>query len=213
MRGMAPPTRTGNALMRGFTYIGLLLMIAIAGIGLSTVGISWQYRIRSEKEAQLLFVGDQFRRAFDSYYESAPDGAKVYPQKLEDLLLDKRFPKVKRHLRKLYPDPMTGSTQWGLVRAGGRIVGIYSLDKGRPIKKAGFKEQYLRFASASSYQSWKFGVDSGSGGTAGNSKDSQKDTKTDKQTSKDKTTTVSPSTQTSTTATEQNTNFNVRLND
>lgn len=197
----------GNARMRGFTYIGLLLMIAIAGIGLSTVGISWQYRIRSEKEAQLLFVGDQFRRAFDNYYDSAQDGAKVYPQKLEELLLDKRFPKVKRHLRKLYPDPMTGSTQWGLVREGGRIVGIYSLDKGRPIKKAGFKERYQKFASASSYQSWKFGIDAVGGGLASNSKD----TKTDKQTSKD--TTTSPSTQTGTSTTEQNTNFNVRLND
>jgi type II secretory pathway pseudopilin PulG len=141
----------------GFSLIGLLLFIAVTGICLSVAGISWQYQVRSEKEQQLLFVGGQFRDAINSYYTSSPAEAKAYPPRLNDLLLDNRMPNVKRHLRKIYSDPMTGKNEWGLVTQQGRIVGVFSLSSLAPIKHKGFKSQDAKFIDAKSYQDWIFG--------------------------------------------------------
>ena len=142
---------------KGFTYVGLLLFIAITGIGLSVAGISWQYQARTEKERQLLFVGAEFRNAINSYYDSTPNAVKVYPLSLNDLLLDNRMPSIKRHLRKIYPDPITGKLDWDLVTQQGRIVGIYSHSTLVPYKQKGFNEAEAKFAGAKSYKGWVFG--------------------------------------------------------
>ena len=141
----------------GFTYIGLLLLIAIISIALSVTGMTWQIQIRAEKEKQLLFVGAEFRNAINSYYVSTPEAAKVYPASLNDLLLDKRIPSIKRHLRKIYLDPMTGKADWNFVREQGRIVGIYSRSSLAPYKQKGFNAADARFSGALSYSDWKFG--------------------------------------------------------
>jgi len=102
---------------RGFTYIGLLIAVVLLGIGLALVGEVWNTAVKRDRERELLFVGDQFRQAIGRYYESSP-GVKQYPRKLEDLLEDKRFPVMKRYLRRIYLDPMTGKADWGLVMQG-----------------------------------------------------------------------------------------------
>ena len=140
----------------GFTYIGLLLLIAITGIALSVAGISWQYQVRSEKEQQLLFVGNQFRNAIDKYYISSPGDLKVYPLTLNDLLEDKRMPNVVRHLRQIYLDPMTGKSDWILQIEQGRIIGIHSRSSLAPFKIAGFNEADAKFSEAKTYQQWVF---------------------------------------------------------
>jgi type II secretory pathway pseudopilin PulG len=150
-------THTASNVNNGFTYIGLLLFIAITGVGLSVAGMSWQYQVSAEKEKQLLFVGAEFRNAINSYYASAPDAAKVYPATLNDLLLDKRMPNIKRHLRKIYLDPMTGKADWGVVKQQERIVGIYSRSSLLPYKQKGFNPAEAKFASAKSYRDWIFG--------------------------------------------------------
>ena len=142
---------------KGFTFIGILLFIAITGIGLSVAGMSWQYQFRAEKEKQLLFVGAEFTNAINSYFASTPDAAKVYPANLNDLLLDKRMPNIKRHLRKIYLDPMTGKSDWGVVRQQGRIVGIYSRSTLAPYKQKGFNAAQAKLAGAKSYKDWIFG--------------------------------------------------------
>jgi type II secretory pathway pseudopilin PulG len=145
----------------GFTYIGLLLLIAIAGIGLSAAGLSWQYQVKSEKERQLLFAGRQIASAIQSYFDSSTSEVKVYPLTLNDLLLDKRAPNIKRHLRQIYSDPMTGKPNWGLVKLQGHIVGVYSTSQAKPIKKAGFSLTETSFTGARSYQDWIFGQANG----------------------------------------------------
>ena len=97
---------------RGFTYVGLLLAVALAGVALAAAGMLWSTTAKRDKEAELLFVGDQFRRAIGSYYEGTP-GAKRYPQRLADLLEDKRLAITRRHLRRIYADPMTGQRGLG----------------------------------------------------------------------------------------------------
>jgi type II secretory pathway pseudopilin PulG len=146
---------------KGFTYLGLLLFIAITGIFLSIIGITWQYEMRSEKEKQLLFVGEQFRVAIKAYYTTSPGDAKVYPLNLEDLLLDKRVPYVRRHLRQIYLDPMTGNPNWGVVKQKGRIVGIFSKSSLKPFKHSGFSNEEADFIGAKSYEDWIFGIPDG----------------------------------------------------
>jgi type II secretory pathway pseudopilin PulG len=144
---------------KGFTYVGLLLFIAITGIGLSVAGMSWQYQVRAEKEKQLLFVGAEFRNAINSYYSSTTDTVKVYPASLDDLLLDKRMPTIKRHLRKIYLDPMTGKADWGFETKQGRILGIYSRSSLVPYKQKGFNVVDVKLVGAKSYREWIFTSD------------------------------------------------------
>ena len=62
------------------------------------------------------------------------------------------------YLRKVYPDPMTGSTEWGLIPApGGQgIMGVYSLSEAAPIKTGNFSMAYEVFHGSSRYSEWQF---------------------------------------------------------
>src|SRR3954447_20500484 len=141
----------------GFTYLGLLFFVALMGAALVGVAQVWHTQVQRDKEEDLLFVGNQFRRAISLYYERAPGGARQYPRQMEDLLQDPRYPNVQRHLRKLYVDPMTGKPDWGLVKApDGSIIGVYSLSQDTPLKTAGFKGPDAGFVDAVSYREWKF---------------------------------------------------------
>lgn len=156
MQRTVPPMATGRAGIGGFTYLGLLLFIAIAGIGLAVVGEVWHTEAQREREKELLFVGEQYAKAIGSYYESTPSGPKQYPASLQDLLLDNRFPDIRRHLRKLYRDPVTGDDKWGLTKDQGRITGVYSLSRLRPLKTKEFPSLWTAFAAAKNYDAWQF---------------------------------------------------------
>jgi hypothetical protein len=102
----------------------------------------------------LLFAGHQYRQAIARYYLAGP---RQYPRALADLLKDPRRPGTERYLRRLYPDPLTGGSEWGLVRGpDGGIQGVYSLSKDRPLKSAGFRPRDRELLGASSYTDWKF---------------------------------------------------------
>ncbi len=143
---------------RGFTYIALLIAIALAGAVLGAVGSLWSTDSRREREKELLFAGDQFRKAIGAYYAEAPAGQPhKFPAKLDDLLNDKRWPTTRRHLRKIFVDPMTGTRDWLLVRAADQtIIGVYSGATETPIKQANFPDEYTQFESAKSYKDWQF---------------------------------------------------------
>ena len=102
-------------LENGFVYLWALFAVALAGIVMAGTGQVWQVKSQREKETELLYVGEQFRKAVMSYYNDSPGGAKQYPDSLEDLLQDGRAPNIKRHLRKIYLDPITNTTEWGIV--------------------------------------------------------------------------------------------------
>lgn len=140
----------------GFTYIGLLMVMAIAGIAMAGVGIVWHQNTQREREKELLFVGEAYRQAIGNYYESSPNGIKQFPTNIEELLLDKRFPTVKRHIRKLYLDPMATGKAWGLLMQQDKTIGVYSQSMVEPIKKTDFLNQYEAFGSASEYREWQF---------------------------------------------------------
>lgn len=140
----------------GFTLVGVLILVAIFSVVATatvTAGVTLQRRAAEE---ELIFVGMQYRNAFKSYYESAT-GAQRFPNRLEELLRDPRFPGVKRHLRKVYADPLSGKSDWGTIAApGGGIMGIYSLAGGTPIKVALFPPEFADFEGKATYADWQF---------------------------------------------------------
>lgn len=142
---------------RGVTYIALLLAVAITS-GAAAAGASvWSQMQRREREKQLLWAGDQIRRAILAYSQTGGDGPNRYPAALQDLLLDNRSAAPRRYLRQVYEDPMSRSTDWGLIRnAQGRIVGVYSQARGVPVKTGAFAKAYAHFERAPSYAAWTF---------------------------------------------------------
>jgi len=72
-----PPNRQA-----GFTFIGLLFMVALAGIAIAGTGILWHMEGRREKEVELLFIGEEYRNAIGNYHDKSPGEAKLYPEKL-----------------------------------------------------------------------------------------------------------------------------------
>lgn len=161
---MAP--RHGPARCQGgFAYLWLLFAVAVLGLLLGTAAEALETAVRREREAELMFVGDQYRRAIAAYHACpAAGGGHQFPARLEDLLEDRRFVQT-RHLRRLYRDPMTGAADWGLIMAGDRITGVHSLGQGKPLRTV-FSERDEAFASAADYRGWRF-IASGEATSAG----------------------------------------------
>lgn len=137
----------------GFTYLTALFIIVIMGVGFAMLSELWHTASLREKEADLLYVGNQYRRAIEQYHAIVPN---QYPRTFADLLKDPRAPNVRRHLRQLYPDPMTG-TEWMLIKSpDGGIMGVYSRSEERPLKIANFSPRDRAFSGAAKYSDWKF---------------------------------------------------------
>jgi len=142
---------------RGFTYIGMLVLVAIMGIALAGTAEVWHTVQQRAKERELLFIGHQFRLALDGYAKHTPKNASRAPRRLEELLQDPRTPSVQRFLRQIYVDPMTGAAEWGLViGANGEIYGVHSLSKDEPLKKSNFALPDRQFEGATKYADWVF---------------------------------------------------------
>jgi type II secretory pathway pseudopilin PulG len=139
---------------RGFTYLTILFIVAMMGIGLALVGHMWETAAKREREAELLQAGGEFRKAMERYYLAGP---RQYPRALSDLLKDPRQPGTIRYLRKLYPDPITGKDEWGVVKANdGGIAGVYSLSEEPPLKSGGFALRDAAFEGKAKYADWQF---------------------------------------------------------
>ncbi|OPX40142.1 MAG: type II secretion system protein [Deltaproteobacteria bacterium] len=143
---------------RGFTYLSALIVVIISGIALTGASEYWSTIAKREREQELLFRGDCIRKAIASYYDRVSGGRQhAYPGSLKDLLKDPRSLKLVRHLRKLYPDPMTSDGTWGIVLAqGGGIKGVFSRSAEKPLKVGGFPVDYQAFEKAKKYSDWKF---------------------------------------------------------
>ena len=137
--------------------------MAALGLLAATAGQVWHTAAQREREADLLFVGQQYRQALDSYYAVNSGGVQQYPARLEDMLDDRRSQTTLRHLRKLYPDPMTGKADWVLLMAGERIVGLHSRSSRSSFQRS-FEGVDAPFNGTERYDQWEFRA--GSTGTA-----------------------------------------------
>lgn len=142
---------------QGFLLMGVLVVLALAGIALMGAVDFWTVQRQREREQQLLFVGDAYRQAIRHYYFGAPPGTpRTLPTSLEALLEDERYPMAVHHLRRLYPDPITGKNEWGELRIGNFIAGVFSLSEAHPIKQANFPAGLASLSEKSSYKEWVF---------------------------------------------------------
>jgi type II secretory pathway pseudopilin PulG len=136
----------------GFTYLMLLWWVAISGVMLMALSHSWVMESRREREAELVYRGEQIRAALVAYAKvPVTTGLSPYPRRLEDLLEDQRSGKLVRHLRQVWRDPITNSPTWGLLKDRDGIRGVYSLSRQVPIKAPD---------GVRSYRQWRFEAES-----------------------------------------------------
>jgi type II secretory pathway pseudopilin PulG len=142
----------------GFTYLGVLILVAIIGVIAAATLQLGAITQRRAAEEELLEIGGEFREAFLSYANATTAGQQRFPPNLQELLKDSRFPNLHRHLRRLYVDPLSGKEEWGTIKAqtGPGIIGVYSLADGKPIKIGNFDLRFQDFKDKTSYRDWKF---------------------------------------------------------
>lgn len=133
-----------------------MITLVIAAIGMQGAAVMWQQQAQRANEALLLQVGEAYRLAIGRYYESTPQPVKEYPKTLDELVEDKRFPVLKRHLRALYADPFFARQGMALVFRNGRIVGVHSQSLLAPIRSAGYQAFESGFNDARHYREWQF---------------------------------------------------------
>jgi len=61
-----------NSREAGFTYLTVLFAVAFMGLGLALAGEVWQTALARDREIELLYAGNQYRRAIERYYVSGP---------------------------------------------------------------------------------------------------------------------------------------------
>ena len=150
---------------RGFTYLTVLLLVFILLLGLSAASEQVATVAQREREAELIFAGEQYRNAIASYYQNSPGGLKQLPLSLESLVLDKRSINPIRHIRRLYQDPITRSNEWGVVKTPqGEISGVYSLSNepvlttinSTNLSLSSYTDENSSQLKMVSYSEWKF---------------------------------------------------------
>lgn len=151
--------RTGKrARQDGFTYLGLIILVTVIGmVGAATLKIDALLQ-RAAKEEELLEIGAAFSAALQSYAAATPRGQPTQPPSLRELLKDPRTPGVRRHLRKIFVDPMTGKDEWGIAYLGGTtgVVAVYSLSQAAPFKVGNFDARFVGFENRQHVSEWRF---------------------------------------------------------
>lgn len=111
---------------RGFTYLGLLALLALLGAALATLGTAWSQAAQRERERELQFRGQQIRAAIAAYWAAQEPGE--LPPTLQALSVDTRGTAPRHHLRRVYADPFTGQADWVLLPGprGRGIAGVRS---------------------------------------------------------------------------------------
>jgi hypothetical protein len=149
--------RNGKHKQQGVAYLGLMFVVLFMGMMVGTYIESWSTTAQRERETALLWTGNEYRKAIRNYYELSPGGNKQYPKTLQELLEDKRFVTIQRHLRKPYLDPFTGKADWTLITdPNGQITGVASKSPRKPLKVANFSKDNQDFKDKSHYSDWKF---------------------------------------------------------
>jgi type II secretory pathway pseudopilin PulG len=138
--------------------VAMLVAIAVAAVWMSAALPSWRQQAIREKEADLVFRGEQYARAI--YLYNRKNGA--LPQTI-DQLVDGRY------LRKKYLDPITGKDFVALGAPTGQPTGRQGGQRGQaPFAPAGAQagisgvrststEQSIRiYNNATVYSQWAF---------------------------------------------------------
>jgi type II secretory pathway pseudopilin PulG len=139
----------------GLVLLALLIMLILVAVGALAAAEVWSTTLKREREVELLFVGNQYRRAIESYWKMSP-GRRAYPPSIDVLLTDNRFPNPVHHLRRVYRDPMTEAGEFKPIMQANALIGVHTSSEDVPIKKAGFGPLYSQFENADTYAQWQF---------------------------------------------------------
>ncbi|HEX8612590.1 MAG TPA: type II secretion system protein [Telluria sp.] len=142
----------------GFTYLGLIILVTVIGlVGAASLKVGSLMQ-RAAAEEELLAIGAAFSDALRSYAAATPPGQPQQPPTLQELLKDPRFPGTRRHLRKIFVDPITGKAEWGVMYVGDKqgVLGVYSLSDAPPLKIGNFDARFLNMENKTKLSEWKF---------------------------------------------------------
>lgn len=150
--------RVGKSTAHGFTYVTVLVLVAVLSLGLAVAGPKWSEARQRDREQELLRIGQLYAQAIAAYYEASPGSLKQYPPALESLLIDTRFIGTRRHLRRLYTDPFAAGAPLQVVRGSdGTVRGVYSSSSQTPFRQAPILAERMEdIPPASQYQGWRF---------------------------------------------------------
>lgn len=158
MKSNPRPSQRRIQRQSGYTYIGLLLLVALLGLVSATtlrLGVTAQRRVA---EQELLARGWALTQALESYQQTTPGGQNPYPRSVQDLLRDPRVvQRTVRHLRRVEVDPMTGQAEWGEVWNADHtgIVGFHSLSDQRSLGRE-LAQPFGEFNEFPNYSDWVF---------------------------------------------------------
>jgi type II secretory pathway pseudopilin PulG len=107
----------GQYAERGYAMAALLVALAIMAILLTVAMPVWRQQARREREAELVFRGEQYARAVALFKFKNANIPNVYPPSI-DALVQGRF------LRKKYKDPMTKDGEFEPLGVGNTQPGI-----------------------------------------------------------------------------------------
>ena len=99
------PSGSARRADAGFAMAALLVSLAVTSIMLSMALPAWRHAAQREREAELIFRGEQYARAILLYQRQTPA---AFPPDLETLI-EGRF------LRRAYRDPMTDDGAFRLI--------------------------------------------------------------------------------------------------
>lgn len=112
----------------GYTLIAVMVGVTIMLLTMAVGVPFWRHVVKDDREQELIFRGERIAFAIERYQQRH---ANAPPASLE-VLVEMRF------LRKLYPDPMTESGEWRLIRQGEAIGPIRPPgSEGQPSAEAG----------------------------------------------------------------------------
>jgi hypothetical protein len=133
-----------------------MFSIVLVGLSVTSAVKQWKTVMKREREAELLFRGDQIRKAIAAYnLTPGLTGTRRYPRQLEDLVKVPNISATKRFLRKVYKDPVSNG-DWGFVKIADGIKGVYSRSEEEPLKQGNFPEEYKSFEGKTKYSEWIF---------------------------------------------------------
>jgi type II secretory pathway pseudopilin PulG len=133
LRGQgANPSRRCGLDDGGFVMVALLIGMAVAAIWMGAAIPAWRQQAMREREAELIFRGEQYARAI-VLYQKKNQGQ--YPPSIDTLVSD-------RYLRKKWKDPVSGKDFLpvqigGSQPAGNRGAGQAPISQPQPQQQAG----------------------------------------------------------------------------
>jgi hypothetical protein len=157
MARRTPSGKPRRGAQAGFGFLTVLFLIILIGLALGQAGTLWSTQSTRIKEADLLWVGEQYRSAIAAYYEASSGAAKTWPRKLDDLVLDHGNRQYGAICAVSIPI-LSAANRTGVLSSTPKpgIRGVYSRAAGKPLKLSGLPKKKRTSKNAKTYSDWRF---------------------------------------------------------